>query len=246
MVVQPRLRAVRGPLLLASLLITATSTLAAETYGIIGGGITVGESAYAVDGSQAEFTPNVFYNSPRAYLDGAFGGLRLHPWLALNAQWRFAEVSDDLDTRAPGIRERDGNAELGVSIGTVGARLTYLADVGDVHRGTELQLHLGRTLPLPGFTLTPYLEIDYQSDALARHLYSVSATESAASGLRPFAADSGFVYQAGLIGLTPLRDRWILLTRLDLIRPDFDSPLLTNTLGSFFELGLVYRFSGEG
>lgn len=233
------------PLIAACLFTLFSSSHATESYGIVGGGLSIGESAYAVDGSQAEFTPNVFYNGPRAYLDGAFAGLRLRPWLALNAQWRLAEVSDDFDTRAPGIRERDGNPELGLSLGTVGARLTYLADVGDVHDGTELQLHLARTLPWSWLSLTPYLEIDYQSDALARHLYSVSPAEASASGLRAFAADSGFSYQAGLIALAPVRGRWIALARLDLLRPDSDSPLLTNTTGWLLEIGAVYRFTGH-
>ena len=143
----------------------AHKDFADEEYGIIGGGITYGESVFSTKSSpQLGATPNLFYSGPKGFIDGSLVNWQLLPYVGLSGNWRFAEVSDTFVDLPNGIQDRDGNGELGITLGTVGARLTYLHDVTSEHNGYEVQLHLGRTLETwtQPFTITPYIEIDYR------------------------------------------------------------------------------------
>ncbi|MFN1531515.1 MULTISPECIES: MipA/OmpV family protein [Vibrio harveyi group] len=231
-----------------SLLFFSTTLLASqEPFGIVGGSITSGESAFSVkDTPQLGATPNLFYSGPIGFVDGSLANWQALTYLGLSVNWRFAEVSNTFVDLPNGITDRDGNGELGITLGTVGARLTYLHDVTSDHNGYEVQLHLGRTLEtwLPPFTLTPFLEVDYRDKKLSNHLYSVSAREAAASGLREFKANSTFVYQAGLIGLYEVTPSWIAITKAEFIHHDSDSTLIQRDIGWSLEVGLTYRFAG--
>ncbi|WP_199437778.1 MipA/OmpV family protein [Vibrio owensii] len=218
-----------------------------ESFGIIGGSVTYGESVFSVkDTPQFGATTNLFYSGPIGFIDGSLANWQALPYLGISANWRFAEVSDTFADLPDGINDRDGNGELGITLGTVGARLTYLHDVTSEHNGYEVQLHLGRTLEtwLPPFTLTPYLEVDYRDKKLSHHLYSVSVQEAAASGLNEFKADSTFVYQAGIIGLYEFTPSWIGISKAEFVHHDSDSPLIQRDVGWSFEVGLTYRFAG--
>ncbi|CAH1537618.1 MltA-interacting MipA family protein [Vibrio owensii] len=218
-----------------------------ESFGIIGGSVTYGESVFSVkDTPQLGATPNLFYSGPIGFIDGSLANWQALPYVGVSANWRFAEVSDTFANLPNGINDRDGNGELGITLGTVGARLTYLHDVTSEHNGYEVQLHLGRTLKtwLPPFTLTPYLEVDYRDKKLSHHLYSVSAQEAAASGLNEFKADSTFVYQTGIIGLYEFTPSWIGISKAEFVHHDSDSPLIQRDVGWSFEVGLTYRFAG--
>ena len=218
-----------------------------ESFGIFGGSVTYGESVFSVkDTPQLGATPNLFYSGPIGFIDGSLANWQALPDIGISANWRFAEVSDTFADLPNGINDRDGNGELGITLGTVGARLTYLHDVTSEHNGYEVQLHLGRTLEtwLPPFTLTPYLEVDYRDKKLSHHLYSVSAQEAAASGLNEFKADSTFVYQAGIIGLYEFTPSWIGISKAEFVHHDSDSPLIQRDVGWSFEVGLTYRFAG--
>ncbi|EPO1824410.1 MipA/OmpV family protein, partial [Vibrio vulnificus] len=159
-----------------------------QDYAFVGAGVTYGESAFSTDGAKAGIEPSLFYNGQYGFIDGSLANYSLTPWLGLSGNLRFAEVSDDFDDIPRGIKNRDGNADLGITVGTVGARLTYLQDVTNVHDGYEIQLHLGRAFdtPFDQWVLSPYVEVDYRSKKLSQHLYNVSAQESAASGLAQF------------------------------------------------------------
>ncbi|WP_045405585.1 MipA/OmpV family protein [Vibrio jasicida] len=206
-----------------SLLFFSTTLLASqEPFGIVGGSITSGESAFSVkDTPQLGATPNLFYSGPIGFVDGSLANWQALTYLGLSANWRFAEVSNTFVDLPNGITDRDGN-------------------------GYEVQLHLGRTLEtwLPPFTLTPFLEVDYRDKKLSNHLYSVSAREAAASGLREFKANSTFVYQAGLIGLYEVTPSWIAITKAEFIHHDSDSTLIQRDIGWSLEVGLTYRFAG--
>ena len=232
----------------AILAVGSTSTFANdESFGIVGGSLTVGESVFSTkDSAKFGATPNIFYSSSYGFVDGSLANLQVLPYLGLSANWRFAEVSDSVTDLPRGIKDRDGNGELGITLGTAGARLTYLHDVTSEHSGYEIQLHLGRTLEtsISALTLTPYFEVDYRNDKLSEHLYNVSASEANASGLREFQAESSFVYQTGLIGLYEFTPSWIGMVKGELTHHDNDSPLIQRDLGWSLEFGLTYRFAG--
>ncbi|MFZ3409207.1 MipA/OmpV family protein [Vibrio chagasii] len=222
-------------------------SFANQEYGIVGGSLTYGESVFSTKSApQFGATPNLFYSGPKGFIDGSLANWQLLPFVGLSGNWRFAEVSDTFVDLPNGIQNRDGNGELGITLGTVGARLTYLHDVTSEHNGYEVQLHLGRTLETwaKPLTITPYLEVDYRDKKLSNHLYSIANRESSASGLNQFDAGSTFVYKAGLIGLYEFTPRWIGISKMELTHHDSNSPLIQRDVGWSLEVGLTYRFAG--
>ncbi|WP_373942457.1 MipA/OmpV family protein [Vibrio chagasii] len=233
-----------------ALSITLGSTqlsFANQEYGIVGGSLTYGESVFSTKSTpQLGATPNLFYSGSKGFIDGSLANWQLLPFVGLSGNWRFAEVSDTFVDLPSGIQDRDGNGELGITLGTVGARLTYLHDVTSEHNGYEVQLHLGRTLETwaKPLTITPYLEVDYRDKKLSNHLYGISSSESSASGLDQFDAGSTFVYQAGLISLYEFTPRWIGISKMELTHHDSNSPLIQRDVGWSLEFGITYRFAG--
>jgi len=230
--------------------VSASFSAAAEVdyqdYGFVGGGVSFGKSVFSDESSaKASVEPNFFYNGKYGFVDGALVNVSLTPWVGISGQWRFAEVSDDVTSLPSGVEDRDGNGELGITFGTVGARLTYLQDVTDEHKGYEVQLHLARSFetPIDSFALTPYIEVDYRDKKLSQHLYNVSAKEAAASSLKAYSADSSLLYQAGLIGIYDFTDKWIGLVKLELQHHDSNSPLVQHDLGWAVSVGVAYNFS---
>lgn len=244
------MKLMKHSMLIGSLAISVSSSVMAQEqyydFGFIGGSATYGQSVFSdEDGAGISAEPNLFYNGKYGFVDGSLVNVAVMPYFGISGNWRFATVSDDFDDIPSGIEYRDGNGELGVTLGTVGARLTYLQDVTSEHKGYEIQLHLGRTLDLPlnNVTLTPYLEIDYRDKKFSDHLYSISATEAVASGLDEFKADSSWVYQAGLIGIYSFTPDWLGLAKLELEHHDSDSPLVQRDLGWSASIGVTYKFT---
>ncbi|BCL72891.1 putative MltA-interacting MipA [Vibrio nigripulchritudo MADA3029] len=234
-----------------SLALVSGSTFAfepGEEYGIIGASGTFGQSVYSTeDSAKFGITPNLFYYGERGFIDGSLASYNVLPYVGISGNWRFAQVSNTFDTIPDGIDERDGNLELGLTIGTPGARITYLQDVMNVHGGKEIQVHLGKTFntPMRRFTLTPYVELDWRDRKLSDHLYGVSAAESSASGLKQYDASSSFVYQAGVIGLYDFSKKLVIISKARMESHDDDSPIVQRNFGWSFEVGLTYKFAGK-
>ena len=213
-------------------------------YTFLGAGAAIGESVFASDGSEFSVKPYIFHQSDYGFIDGSLANLALTPWFGLSGNIRLSEVSDDFTDIPSGIDNRDSSGELGITLGTVGARLTYLHDVTDKHNGYELQLHLGRAFetPLDKLTVAPYVELNYRDDKLSDHIYSVSAREASVSGLSEFSADDTWVYKGGFTALYDISRHVLGVSKLELEYHDSDSPLVQNDLGWKFSVGAAYRF----
>lgn len=217
-----------------------------SNYGFIGASSVYGQSVFSEKNSpQFSLEPNVFYNGDYGFIDGSLVNVAILPWLGISGQWRFAEVSDDVNDIPAGIDDRDGNAELGFTIGTVGARLTYLHDVSNVTDGYEVQLHLGRSFDtaINDFTLTPYIEADYRDKKLSSHLYTVTSKEAAASTVNAYQSGSSWRYQTGLIGIYTISPEWIALVKAEFEHHDSSSPLVQRDNGWGVTVGVAYNFS---
>lgn len=215
-------------------------------FGFVGGAGSIGKSVFSDDNDvSANILPNLFYNGELGFVDGSLVNIALLPYVGLTGQWRFAEVTDDNFSLPRGIDDRDGNGELGLTLGTVGARLTYLHDVTNEHDGYELQLHLGYAFEdvIKDLTLTPYAEVDYRDKDFSQHIYGISDTESTRSGLNKFDANHSFVYKAGVIGLYPIASNWLGLARVDIEHHDSDSDLVQRDIGWNVSLGVSYKFT---
>jgi len=221
-------------------------TQAAEQYynfGFVGVDTQYEQSVYAEKGETSlSLVPDLFYYGEYGFIDGNLINVSVLPYLGISGQWRFSEADDELPK---GINERDGNGELGITLGTVGARFTYLQDVTNTHNGYELQLHLGYKFNtfIEDFTLTPYAEVDYRDQRLSQHLYNISTAEAANSGLDAFEADSSFVYKTGLIGIYSLTPDWLGLAKFGLVHHDSESPLIQRDIGWSMSLGITYQFT---
>jgi len=221
---------------------------ATNDYGIVGVSATYGNSVYSTESSASTgITPNLFYNGDIGFIDGSLFNYNAFGYLGLSANWRFSEVDDSVNDIANGIETRDGNPELGFTLGTPGARVTYLHDVANEHNGQEIQVHIGRVFdtPLNKFSVSPYLEVLWRDKKLSQHLYGVSVAESNISGLQRFDADDTWVYKAGLIGLYEVANNWIIISKMKIEHHDSNSSLLQRDLGWSTEIGIVYQFAGN-
>ncbi|PKG40372.1 MipA/OmpV family protein [Psychromonas sp. Urea-02u-13] len=235
-------------LIISTVAVTSFQATAQEQYydfGFVGLDGKYSQSVFTEEQGNFSVVPDIFYYGEYGFVDGGLVNVSVLPYLGISGQWRFAEVSNDVDSLPSGIEDRDGDGELGITLGTVGARLTYLHDVTNVHDGYELQLHLGYKFdtPLTDFTLTPIAEIDYRDKRLSQHLYNVSTTEAIASGLNEFEADGSFVYKAGLVGIYSFTPKWLGLIKLDVEHHDSDSSLIQRDLAWGLSLGVTYKFT---
>lgn len=215
-----------------------------KNFSFVGAGVTVGETVFTDNGTQLGAEAYLFHHSKYGFVDGTLANYAILPWFGLSGNLRISEVSDDFNDIPNGIEDRDSNGELGVTFGTLGARLTYLHDVTDRHNGYEVQLHLGRVLdtPFEKVSLSPYVQINYRDDKLSDHLYSISQNESNASGLSSFDAENTWVYQGGIITLYDYSDKILGISKLEFEHHDSDSPLVRNDLGWKFSIGAAYTF----
>lgn len=187
--------------------------------------------------------PNLFYSSNWGFIDSSLVSYNLLPYVSISANWRIAEVSNTFDDLPDGISDREGNPELGFTIGTPGARISYLHDVAGVHQGYEIRAYLARSIPTPlsGYKITPFIEIDWRDKKLSQHLYGISTQETADSGLNSYQSDATWVYKAGIVGLYDLSDKWQMFNKVRIESHDSDSDLVQRNLGWLAEIGLVYR-----
>lgn len=235
--------------MIAASSLASLQVIAQEQYydfGFVGGAASVGQSVFSDEsGAAGGVGPNLFYNGEFGFIDGPLINVSVLPYVGITGQWRFAEVTNDNVSLPNGIDDRDGNGELGFTLGTVGARLTYLQDVTDEHDGYEIQLHLGYAFDtaVKGFTLTPYAEVDYRDKDFSQHLYGVSAIESTRSGVSEFNADHSLVYRTGAIGLYAITSNWLVLSRFDVEHHDSDSVLVQRDIGWNVSLGITYKFT---
>ena len=226
--------------------ITTFQVDAAEQYhdfGFVGIGGSYGQSVFsAEENAEVGIEPNIFYNGEYGFVDGGLINVSVLPYLGITGQWRFSEETDSLPD---GINNRDGNGELGITLGTVGARLTYLHDITNEHNGYELQLHLGRAFDtfIDDFTIAPYVEIDYRDKRLSQHIYGISANEATSSGLNAFDSNSSFVYQTGMVGLYSITPDWLVIGKIDLEHHDSSSDLIQRDIGWNVSLGITYKFT---
>ena len=210
----------------------------------VGAGLSTGQSVFSDNGARLGLEPYLFHHSEYGFIDGSLANLTLLPWVGISGNVRIAEVSDDFDDIPDGINNRDSNGELGITIGTLGARLTYLHDVTDQHNGYEIQLHLGQVYdtPFDRWYLSPYVQINYRDAKLSDYLYSISPSESEASGLPAFSSDDTWVYQAGVINLYDFTDSLLGIAKLEFEHHDNDSPLVQHDLSWKVSMGATYRF----
>ncbi|RXJ74389.1 hypothetical protein CS022_04250 [Veronia nyctiphanis] len=216
-----------------------------QDYGFVGVSGVAEQSVYSSD-NKVKFraSPSLFYNSEYGFVDGTLANVAVLPWLGVSANWRFAEVSEDVTNLPTGIKERDASGELGVTLGTVGARITFLHDVTSKHDGYELQMYLSKAFetPVDGLAFAPFLEADFRDKKLSNHLYGVSSSEAAASGLKQFQEANTRSFKAGITGIYEFYPDWNLLVKVRINYHDTDSPLIRQDLGVAGSLGVVYSF----
>ncbi|MCQ1058460.1 MipA/OmpV family protein [Photobacterium sp. ZSDE20] len=215
-----------------------------KNFSFVGAGLAVGETVFSDKGSRPSIKPYIFHHSDYGFIDGSLANLALTPWFGLSGNLRLSEVSGDFDDIPTGIDDRESSGELGVTLGTVGARLTYLHDITDKHNGYEVQLHFGRAFdtPLERLTLSPYVELNYRDNNLSGYIYSVSERESNASGFQQFKSGDTWVYKGGVTGLYDISHHLLGVSKLELEYHDSDSPLVQNDFGWKFSVGAAYRF----
>ncbi len=229
-------------------LIMASSGMAQASefhnFGFIGAGVKVEQSAIDTE-AHLGFQPTAFYNGDYGFLDGTLLNLSPIQYFGVSAHYR-APTANNEDSIPSGIKERDGAIEAGLTLGTVGARVSYLKDISDTHDGYEIRGHVGYAFTgfaLPQLTVAPFAEMSYYDQKLSQHLYGISAQESAASSLNTHDSDATMVYRAGAVILYPITEQWLFDSKLEFSHSDSTSPLIQNDLSWSMFVGAAYRFS---
>ncbi len=217
-----------------------------DAFGYAGASISFNQSAFTTSNSATwNFVPDLYYESKQGFIDDNLGTLYVLPYVGVSGSWRWMEVGGRFSELPTGISDRNGNAEFGFTLGTPNVRLTYLHDVMSVHKGQEIQVHVSQPIStMRRFEMVPYLEFSWRDQNLSQHLYGVSASESAASGLDQFNSGASWVYEAGIIGRYDLSRKLIMLSKIKMESHNYDSPIVQRPFGWAVELGISYQFAG--
>lgn len=165
--------------------------------------------------------------------------------------YRFGRGEDD-DRRLSGLGDVDGGlvlgGYLGYRIGTIFPFVSYHHQVTGSDTGALVRLGLeSKTLVSPSLLLTATVGTTWASELFMDHFFTVTATQSARSGLTRFEAEAGFkdVF-ISLNADVALDQRWTLklLGRYSHLVGDAADSSITETQSQFFAgVGLTYKFT---
>lgn len=212
------------------------------------GGMVTGSSALVRGASAStQALPYVYGDWGRWYARVDTLGLRTVPLgnghLELAARVS-TEGFDGRKTAYPALGERSSPLPLG--LGTfqrtpLGGVFAYL--MHDVRSGGQFaEFNWAAQARLGSVTVYPQLGLQYRSSAYVAHLYGISATESAATGLARWQPGASWVPQATLQASLPLTGEWSVQAMLRQRWFDgavADSPLVQRSSQTSGFLGLT-------
>lgn len=152
----------------------------------IGAELRIKENIYRGADTEYDLLPSLSISSGPVSVDGTVGRFDVYKHLyfdvAVIGQYRFEGYNGSDSDFLEGMGARRGAFEIGLEMssrqwfGDVAGRL--LTDISSRHRGFELQGELGYPLALAGGTVTPQVQLTYQSDRLTNYYFGVSAGEA--------------------------------------------------------------------
>ncbi|MFK7962922.1 MAG: MipA/OmpV family protein [Burkholderiaceae bacterium] len=177
--------------LLAVSLLVAAPFASAQTSDMkvgLGAELRIKQNIYRGVGSEFDLLPSLSINAGPVRVDGTMGRFDIYEHLYFDVsvigQYRFEGYNGSDSTFLEGMGARRGALEIGLEMssrqwfGDVAGRV--LTDISSRHRGFELQGELGYPLSLAGGTVTPQVQLTYQSDRLTNYYFGVSAGEARA------------------------------------------------------------------
>lgn len=178
-------------MLAAGLLLAAPSVIAQtgnEKVGL-GAELRIKENIYRGVDTEFDLLPSLSITAGQLRVDGTTARFDVYEHLYFDVsvigQYRFEGYSGSDSAFLEGMGTRRGALEIGVEMssrqwfGDVAGRL--LTDISSRHRGFELQGEIGYPLTLAGGTVTPQVQLTYQSDRLTNYYFGVSAGEARAN-----------------------------------------------------------------
>lgn len=227
----------------------------AESNLTLGAGVGVVEHPYKNYDAQAYLFPAVSYDGDHFWFRGLGGGYYL--WndaadtLSITAYWQPLYFKpDDSDNRQLRLLDkRKSTMMAGISwshhtqYGFL--RTTLAGDVLDNSNGIVWDAAWLYRYVNGGFTVTPGVGIEWNSQDQNEYYYGVSRKESARSGVRRYKPDDGWATYLEISANYRFAGDWSIYgtaryTRLsDEIT---DSPMVDKTWNGLFSTGLSYRF----
>jgi len=164
--------------------------------------------------------------------------------------YRFGRDEDDSDDLR-GLGDIDGGATITAFIdgrfGDVSVGCSIEEQVTGANAGARIVLNGGYTVSLmEGFVITPSVTVTGMDSDYADHYFSVTAAQSAASGLPRYDASAGIVSLGPqLRAVYRLTDNWSVQGVVGaawLVGDAADSPIVKDTGQVRLSGGVVYRF----
>lgn len=227
----------------------------AESNLTLGAGVGVVEHPYKNYDAQAYLFPAVSYDGDHFWFRGLGGGYYL--WndaadtLSVTAYWQplYFKPGDSDDRQLLLLDKRKSTMMAGISwshhtqYGFL--RTTLAGDVLDNSNGIVWDAAWLYRYVNGGFTVTPGVGIEWNSQDQNEYYYGVSRKESARSGLRRYKPDDGWAPYLEISANYRFAGDWSIYgtaryTRLsDEIT---DSPMVDKSWNGLFSTGLSYRF----
>ncbi|UTO05379.1 MipA/OmpV family protein [Moraxella sp. FZLJ2107] len=222
----------------------------------IGANATYNVSGYATD-DDFSFMPQAFYDNNRVYVEGAEAGFypykdaNDHVRVGISYDGREFDPSDALDVAQRELDKRKWSALAHASYMHItpygGLRVKATTDALGRHDGQTVTLsHLSKfNFADNKVTVYPEFGAVWQSKDYNQYYYSVSAAESARTGVDAFQAKSGWMPFATVTASYQLTDHVSIFgnQRVEwLSSTQKDSPLTDDDIDSKTRVGVNYKF----
>ncbi|WP_281500549.1 MipA/OmpV family protein [Kordiimonas marina] len=214
-------------------------------------------SPFAGDGTYMRVLPALSYRSKHVFLEGLQAGYRLFPWEDASTRPRLTLDLIAALRLQPGAERKKASLDAGLRLSyrlkPASLSVTFRQDVSGVHGGEEVGVKLSKRFRTGDFTFIPALEAEWQSRALANHLWGTtasqhqSALEDGYGGALPvYKLDTSVLnYGASLLSIYQFDKRWSLTGLFKARYLDhsvMDNPGIVHRLDLKAGLGLSYRF----
>lgn len=241
-----------------ALVVVATSTqaVANEATWSVGAMAAFSPQPYKDTDTETLVVPSFGYDSDHFYVKGLTAGARLAPKesthnliFSLTYDPRRFDPDDSDDPQLKLLDKRDASvvAALAYRYRSPYGNLTALVGEGVTkdRDGLYGEVSWGYEFKQERWTITPNVGYSYNSSDLNQHLYGISASEAARSGLDKFDADSAGQYFMGLNGYFMITGNIQVIGGIRYSNLDdeiSDSPMVDQSTVTTGYLGINYIF----
>ncbi len=227
----------------------------------LGAGFRFGASPYKFvetlssieNDSNSDLVPLYLYEGEYVFSHGTRGGLHLwrkHVQVDALVQYRFDRLETEVSDYYAGINDRSQTMEGGLSVSASSvfgvASVSFLHDLQNRYGGYEMDFTYRYTWETGRWSVSPFVSVVYQSNALVQYYYGVSEAEvDAGADFSVYQPDDALFSRFGVNTSYRLFENWMLFANISfekLASSVEESPLVDEEAIYNAYLGFSYRF----